>query len=394
MYLGVLAVLAIGTVLARLRARGMAWALTATALAVVVVAVIALATGLQDTEGASVIEILGLTAMYAGLFGLSAWLFGGRPRSRPPSQPVRRRPDSGTSVHATDPRAPQPLCGASDPYRRRAGARPLHVHERRSVMRGSGLIWTIVGVLYHRPAHLHLLRPARRQAPGHRSRPLSSTAGRRSRSSRRSRRDGPRARRGLRRLPGSGPGRGCDGPRKEHRHGCRPRRPLHEGEPLDHRQGGRRVGKARHRHGVRRLDVRTLMNHMLETGSYFVGAARGEDVAHRPASRRHCGDDPVADFERVRDDTLSTSARTASSRRAVRHWGSPSATSCCAAGTSPRPRARTPPCRKSCGDGVPLIHGKFTDEQRVGVFKPEIPVGENASAQDRLLAYTGRPPSS
>ena len=75
MYLGVLAVLAVGTLLARLRPRGMARVLAATALATVVVAVIALATGLQDTEGASVLEILGLTAMYAGLFGLSAWLF-------------------------------------------------------------------------------------------------------------------------------------------------------------------------------------------------------------------------------------------------------------------------------------------------------------------------------
>lgn len=41
-----------------------------------------------------------------------------------------------------------------------------------------------------------------------------------------------------------------------------------------------------------------------------------------------------------------------------------------------------------------LIHGQFTDEQRQGIFKPEVQVGANASAQDRLLAYTGRDPSS
>jgi uncharacterized protein (TIGR03086 family) len=39
-----------------------------------------------------------------------------------------------------------------------------------------------------------------------------------------------------------------------------------------------------------------------------------------------------------------------------------------------------------------MIHGRFTDEQRKGVFKPEIPVGPSASAQERLLAYTGRDP--
>ena len=75
MYAGVLAVCAVGTVLARLRPRGMALALLATAVAQALVAVLALAAGLQHTEGASVIEILGLTAMYAGLFCLSAWLF-------------------------------------------------------------------------------------------------------------------------------------------------------------------------------------------------------------------------------------------------------------------------------------------------------------------------------
>jgi hypothetical protein len=75
MYAGVLAVLVLGTVAARLRPRGMALALLATAAAQLLVAVIALVAGLQHTEGASVLEILALNAMYAALFGLSAWLF-------------------------------------------------------------------------------------------------------------------------------------------------------------------------------------------------------------------------------------------------------------------------------------------------------------------------------
>ena len=40
-----------------------------------------------------------------------------------------------------------------------------------------------------------------------------------------------------------------------------------------------------------------------------------------------------------------------------------------------------------------MIHGRFTDDQRKGVFKPEIDVPADASAQDKLLAYTGRKPS-
>ena len=39
-----------------------------------------------------------------------------------------------------------------------------------------------------------------------------------------------------------------------------------------------------------------------------------------------------------------------------------------------------------------MIHGRFTDEQRKGVFKPEVAVAADASAQDKLLAYTGRDP--
>ena len=74
-FLAVFATLAVGTLVARLRARGMAYALFATALATLVVAAVALATGQQDTPGASVLEIVGLSAMYAGLFGLSGWLF-------------------------------------------------------------------------------------------------------------------------------------------------------------------------------------------------------------------------------------------------------------------------------------------------------------------------------
>lgn len=75
MYAGVLAVAAVGTAVARLRPRGMALAMLATALTVVLVAVVALVRGFQHTPDASVAEILGLTAMYAALFGLSAWLF-------------------------------------------------------------------------------------------------------------------------------------------------------------------------------------------------------------------------------------------------------------------------------------------------------------------------------
>ena len=72
-YLGVLLVLVIGTVIARLRPEGMAVALVATALAQALITLTAFLARLH--EGASVIDILGINAMYVTLFGVSAWLF-------------------------------------------------------------------------------------------------------------------------------------------------------------------------------------------------------------------------------------------------------------------------------------------------------------------------------
>jgi hypothetical protein len=46
--------------------------------------------------------------------------------------------------------------------------------------------------------------------------------------------------------------------------------------------------------------------------------------------------------------------------------------------------------RRPADAAYQTIHGRFTDEQRKGVFKPEIPVANDASPHERLLAYTGR----
>jgi hypothetical protein len=81
-YLAVLAVLVVGSVLARFRPRGMALTLLATALTQVVVTVVAFAASIEGTEGSSVTDVIGLTLMFAGLFGLSALLFSRAARPR------------------------------------------------------------------------------------------------------------------------------------------------------------------------------------------------------------------------------------------------------------------------------------------------------------------------
>jgi hypothetical protein len=77
-FLAVPLVLVVGALVARLRPTGMAVALLATAATqavACVVVVVAVAAGVDDYAGASIVDIVMVSAMYAALFGGSAWLF-------------------------------------------------------------------------------------------------------------------------------------------------------------------------------------------------------------------------------------------------------------------------------------------------------------------------------
>ncbi len=75
LFFGVLAVAALGSCIARFRARGMALALYATALAQVSVAAFAIATDLGATGPIWPRDILVLTAIFSVFWLLSGWLF-------------------------------------------------------------------------------------------------------------------------------------------------------------------------------------------------------------------------------------------------------------------------------------------------------------------------------
>jgi len=75
LYAAVLAVLLVGALAARFRARGMALALAATALATVVVFLVALVFVVPGRDGVSILDLSGLTVMFAGGFALAAALF-------------------------------------------------------------------------------------------------------------------------------------------------------------------------------------------------------------------------------------------------------------------------------------------------------------------------------
>ena len=74
-YLAVLATGVVGSIVARFRPRGMAWAMAATSAATVVVGAVALLRGDADLPGASVAEIVGLTLFFAVPWAASAWFF-------------------------------------------------------------------------------------------------------------------------------------------------------------------------------------------------------------------------------------------------------------------------------------------------------------------------------
>jgi uncharacterized protein (TIGR03086 family) len=139
-------------------------------------------------------------------------------------------------------------------------------------------------------------------------------------------------------------------------------------------------------------DVRALMNHMLDTQRYFMSTARGEK-ASLPASTPPdtLSDDPSAQFASGRKELLRTFAEPgviektgpalgiAFSDQLLHGWDLARAT-----GQDATMPAGLPE------QAYELIHGRFTEDQRKGVFKPEIKVDPTAAAQEKLLAYTGR----
>jgi uncharacterized protein (TIGR03086 family) len=142
-------------------------------------------------------------------------------------------------------------------------------------------------------------------------------------------------------------------------------------------------------------NVRTLVSHIIDTQHYFAASARGEDAPlPNPNPPDLVGDDPAAAFDATRDDTLRAFREPADAEKAkmgvsiafsdalLHGWDLATATGQDA--TMPDGLAE---------QAYEAIHGKFTDDQRKGIFKPEVAVPDDASPQEKLLAYSGRAPS-
>ena len=138
--------------------------------------------------------------------------------------------------------------------------------------------------------------------------------------------------------------------------------------------------------------VRDLLDHVLETQRYFAASARGEDPARPgPTPVPSHSQDPARDVVAVQEEVLDAFGRDGAVERAgmllgiafteqlLHGWDLARAT-----GQDSRMPDRLAEAAFS------MIHGRFTEEQRQGVFGPELPAGQDAGPQERLLAYTGR----
>jgi uncharacterized protein (TIGR03086 family) len=139
-------------------------------------------------------------------------------------------------------------------------------------------------------------------------------------------------------------------------------------------------------------DLRTLLDHMLETQQYFVASAQGRDASPpSPTPPALISGEPAGDFRAARDALLDAYADDAVLEKGamglgvafsdllIHGWDVARASGLDA--TMPTGLAQA---------AYDTIHGKFTDEQRKNLFKPEIPVAADADPQTKLLAYAGR----
>ena len=94
-------------------------------------------------------------------------------------------------------------------------------------------------------------------------------------------------------------------------------------------------------------DVRTLLNHMLDTQRYFTSAARGGN-ASLPSSAPPSllGDDPVTTFEQSRSDLMRAFREPGAIEQTGPALGIGALTNCCTDGILPRRPDRMQPCRR------------------------------------------------
>jgi uncharacterized protein (TIGR03086 family) len=139
--------------------------------------------------------------------------------------------------------------------------------------------------------------------------------------------------------------------------------------------------------------VRDVLNHVLETQRYFAGTAKGQELSPPSATPADSvSANPATDLMKVQGEVVEAfsgdgviektgpSLGIAFTDQLVHGWDLAKASG--QDTTMPEGLAQ---------EAYDFIHDKF-GEQRAQFFKPEIPVGDDATPQQRLLGFTGRNP--
>jgi uncharacterized protein (TIGR03086 family) len=141
-------------------------------------------------------------------------------------------------------------------------------------------------------------------------------------------------------------------------------------------------------------NVRSVINHLISGQDYFQKAARGEEATPpAPTPPDVVGDDPVKQYEETRQETLVAFRTPGAKDKAAMTMGIAFVDQV-VHGTdiakATGQDATIPPDLAQAA--FAMINGNLTAENRGKAFKPEVEVPENATAQDKLLAYLGRKP--
>jgi uncharacterized protein (TIGR03086 family) len=141
-------------------------------------------------------------------------------------------------------------------------------------------------------------------------------------------------------------------------------------------------------------DVRTLLDHVLDTQRYFLATARGEEVQPpSPEPPRLVSDDPAADLRQVTREVGSAYAQEGVLERTGPSLGIAFADQLLHAWDLARATGQDDTMPEGTAEAAfGLLDGRLTDDRRNFGFGPAVPVADDAPAQARLLGYTGRDP--
>lgn len=140
--------------------------------------------------------------------------------------------------------------------------------------------------------------------------------------------------------------------------------------------------------------VRDLLNHMIETQQFFAATARGEKASPpSPMPPALIGDDPVADFSKSQQETLEAYRKPGVIEKTGPSLGIAFCDSLIHGADLADATGQEATMPEDLAEAAfSMLDGRLTDDQRGEAFKPAIDVSAGASAQERLLAYTGRQP--